>query len=68
MKKIEVLIFILLGIIIYTSADAQTKKEKIDLLICAYTDADCFNIVVLVSEKVDTEQVSEKFIEAPRLK
>jgi CubicO group peptidase (beta-lactamase class C family) len=45
------LIFILLGLSICTSVVAQTKQEKIDSLISAYYHADCFNGVVLVSEK-----------------
>jgi CubicO group peptidase (beta-lactamase class C family) len=51
MKTFAYLLLILLELIIYTSADAQTKKEKIDSLISAYYNADCFNGIVLVSEK-----------------
>ena len=51
MKTKGNLIIILLGLSICTSAVAQTKQEKIDSLISAYYHADCFNGVVLVSEK-----------------
>jgi CubicO group peptidase (beta-lactamase class C family) len=54
MKKIVSLLFILPGLIIYTSAVAQTKQEKIDSLISAYYNADYFNGVILVTEKGDT--------------
>jgi len=46
--------FILLGLIVYSAAEAQTKQQKIDSLISAYHNADCFNGVVLVSEKGQT--------------
>ncbi|MBN1791749.1 MAG: beta-lactamase family protein [Bacteroidales bacterium] len=51
MKPVMVHLFILLSLNIYTSAVAQTKPQKIDALISAYHDADCFNGVVLVSQK-----------------
>ena len=54
MKRIICLLFFLPGLIIYTSAFPQTKKEKIDSLISAYYNADCFNGVVLVMEKGET--------------
>ena len=46
--------FILLGLIVCSAAEAQTKQQKIDSLISAYHNADCFNGVVLVSEKGET--------------
>jgi CubicO group peptidase (beta-lactamase class C family) len=44
-------LFIFLGFINCISTFAQTKNEKIDSLISAYSSADCFNGVILVSEK-----------------
>ena len=46
-----VFIFIFLGFINFFSTSAQSKHEKIDSLISAYSAADCFNGVALVSEK-----------------
>jgi len=51
MKTIVHLLLILAGLIFYSSIVAQTKSEKIDSLLSAYYDADCFNGVVLVSKK-----------------
>jgi CubicO group peptidase (beta-lactamase class C family) len=51
MKNIVALSFILLLLSIYLSAYGQTRQEKIDSLITAYYNADCFNGVILVSEK-----------------
>jgi CubicO group peptidase (beta-lactamase class C family) len=54
MKRIVSLLFFLPGLIIYTSADTQSKQERIDSLISAYYNADCFKGVVLVMEKGET--------------
>ena len=51
MKTFVNLLFILPCLVICSSANAQTKQAKIDALMCAYNNADCFNGVVLVSEK-----------------
>ncbi len=51
MKTLINLLFLSLVVVFSVSANAQTKQAKIDSLICAYNNADCFNGVVLVSEK-----------------
>jgi CubicO group peptidase (beta-lactamase class C family) len=51
MKGMAQILIVLLYLINYAYADAQNHKEKIDSLITAYYNADCFNGVVLVSEK-----------------
>jgi CubicO group peptidase (beta-lactamase class C family) len=44
-------LFILIGLSFIVSVAAQTPQEKIDSLLSAYCEADCFNGVVLVSKK-----------------
>ena len=51
MTKFVNLFIIVLSLVICSSANSQTKEVKIDSLISAYSNADCFNGVVLVSEK-----------------
>jgi CubicO group peptidase (beta-lactamase class C family) len=44
-------LYIFLGLCMVISAAAQTHQEKIDSLLSAYYESDCFHGVVLVSEK-----------------
>jgi len=51
MKTRVHLLLILGGLINFSTIASQTKSEKIDSLLSAYYNSDCFNGVVLVSEK-----------------
>jgi len=51
MMKKTYLFFLLLGLIGVGATEAQTSRQKIDSLISDYHEADCFNGVVLDSEK-----------------
>lgn len=51
MVKMLFLFITVIGLMICSTVQSQTKPEKIESLISAYYNADCFNGVVLVSEK-----------------